>query len=167
MYIRHLEPFDAELYQQIRFRSLQENPEAFLTTYEIQKAKPIETIQDNLQRSDLKFTLGCFSEFGELAGIVTFVRESNPKIAHKANIYAMYVSPEFRGKRIGYSLLTELIQEARQCAGLEQINLTVVSSNLAAKKLYEAMGFTSYGIEPRATKLKGTYYDDDLMVLKL
>ncbi|MDF2964516.1 MAG: hypothetical protein K0S39_6251 [Paenibacillus sp.] len=167
MYIRFLDPTDAEIYSEIRFRSLLENPEAFLTTYEIQKEKPIETTQQNLQRTDSKFTLGCFTDNRELVGIVTFMRESNPKIIHKGNVYAMYVAPEFRGKGAGYALMTRLHDEARQCAGLEQINLTVVSTNLAAKKLYESVGFTAYGTERNAMKSNGYYLDDDLMVVRL
>ncbi|SFM48313.1 Protein N-acetyltransferase, RimJ/RimL family [Paenibacillus sp. 1_12] len=167
MNIRCLDPADAEIYRQIRLRSLQETPDAFLTTYEIQQARPYEDFQQNLQRTAMKFTLGCFAENNELAGIVTFVRESNSKITHKGNIYAMYVSPEFRGKHVGYALLTELLQQAKQCPGLEQINLTVVSTNLAAKKLYESVGFTTYGTERNAMKSSGRYLDDDLMAIRI
>ncbi|MEK3724771.1 GNAT family N-acetyltransferase [Paenibacillus sp. FSL H8-0034] len=167
MNIRYLGPTDADIYRQLRLRSLQENPEAFLTTYDIQQAKPLEAFQQNLQRTAMNFTLGCFTEAQELAGIVTFVRESNPKITHKGTIYAMYVCPEFRGQRIGYALLTELIEQAKQCPGLEQINLTVVSTNHAAKKLYESVGFTTYGTERNAMKSHGQYSDDDLMVIRL
>ncbi|MCR8634689.1 GNAT family N-acetyltransferase [Paenibacillus radicis (ex Xue et al. 2023)] len=165
MNIRCLNPADAEIYREIRLKSLKENPEAFLTTYEIQLIKPIEEFQQNLEQTELKFTLGCFSKANELAGIVTFVRESNPKITHKGTIYAMYVSPEFRGMRVGYALLTELIQRAKQFPGLEQIKLTVVSNNLAAKKLYESIGFTTYGTERNAMKTNGQYWDDDMMVI--
>ncbi|NOU92367.1 GNAT family N-acetyltransferase [Paenibacillus sp. LMG 31456] len=167
MNIRCLNPTDAEIYRQIRFTSLKENPEAFLTTYEIQLEKPIEEFQQNLQQTAMKFTLGCFTKADELAGIVTFVRESNPKITHKGSIYAMYVNPEFRGMRVGYALLTELLQRAKQLPGLEQINLTVVSNNLAAKRLYESVGFTTYGTERNAMKSNGQYWDDDLMSIIL
>lgn len=165
MTLRLLGPDDAEIYRQIRFKSLQESPEAFLTTYEIQLAKPIEEFRQNLQSNNFRFTLGCFTETNELAGIVTFARETNPKITHKGNIYAMYVSSEYRGRRIGNALLTELLQRAKQLPGLEQINLTVVSSNLAAKKLYETVGFTTYGTERNAMKNNGQYWDEDYMTL--
>nr|WP_260987018.1 hypothetical protein [Paenibacillus terrae] len=76
---------DAEIYREMRLKSLKENPEAFLTTYEIEKDKPIEQLRRNLIASDHRFTLGAFIN-GGLIGIVTFVRESNPKIVHKGNI---------------------------------------------------------------------------------
>lgn len=48
---------------------------------------------------------------------------------------------------------------------LEQLNLGVVSTNEPAKRLYESMGFKTYGIEKRAIKMNGVYNDDEHMVL--
>jgi len=166
MKIRILDKRDAEIYRELRLKSLKENPEAFLTTYEIEKDKPIEQLQQNLVPSDNRFTLGAFIN-GQLIGIVTFVRESNPKVAHKGNIYAMYVSPDFRAKGIGKTLIQELIIKAKQYEGLEQINLTVISKNTAAKRLYETNGFVTYGTERNAHKIGTQYWDEDLMALRL
>ncbi|MGO4699299.1 N-acetyltransferase family protein [Paenibacillus sp. 2TAB26] len=166
MKIRILDSADAEIYRELRLKSLKENPEAFLTTYEIEKDKPIEQLQRNLIASDNRFTLGAFIN-SELIGIVTFVRESNSKISHKGNVYAMYVSPEFREKGIGKSLIQELVIKAKQFDGLEQINLTIISNNDAAKRLYETAGFVTYGTEQNALKTGYQYWDEDLMVLRL
>ncbi|WP_261381701.1 GNAT family N-acetyltransferase [Paenibacillus cremeus] len=157
---------DAEIYRELRLKSLKENPEAFLTTYELEKDKPIEQLRSNLIASDNRFTLGAFIN-SELIGIVTFVRESNPKIVHKGNVYAMYVSPKFREKGIGKSLVQELVIKAKQCDGLEQINLTVISNNNAAKRLYETIGFVTYGTERNALKTGYQYWNENLMVLRL
>jgi ribosomal protein S18 acetylase RimI-like enzyme len=164
--IRVLDTEDADIYRELRLRSLKENPEAFLTTLEIEKEKPIEQVRNNLKTTDSRFTLGAFSD-SELIGIVTFVRESNPKTIHKGNVYAMYVSPEFRGKGIGKALIQELVKRANQCDGLEQMNLTVISNNTAAKRLYETVGFVVYGTERYALKSGDQYWDEELMVLRL
>nr|WP_237167850.1 GNAT family N-acetyltransferase [Paenibacillus yonginensis] len=95
MEIRVLTAEDAEIYREIRLRSLKENPEAFLTTYEREQNLPIEELRQKIKATEHQFTLGAFMD-GELAGIVTFVRESRAKITHKGNVFAMYVSPEFR-----------------------------------------------------------------------
>jgi RimJ/RimL family protein N-acetyltransferase len=63
--------------------------------------------------------------------------------------------------------MVELIRRARLCEGLEQINLTVMSDNEPAKKLYTSLGFTIYGVERNALKYKGRYFDEDFMVLKV
>ena len=44
------------------------------------------------------------------------------------------------------------------------VQLTVVSENEAARRLYRAMGFVEYGYEKRALKQDGRYYDEVLMV---
>jgi len=113
-----------------------------------------------------RFTLGAFIN-SQLIGIVTFVRESNPKVIHKGDIYAMYVSPDSRGKRIGKSLVQDLVTKAKQCEGLEQINLTVISNNTAAKRLYETIGFVTYGTERNALKSGSQYWDEDFMAIRL
>ena len=79
----------------------------------------------------------------------------------------MYVTPEMRGKGVAKSLMHEAIDKARTLEGIEQIYLTVVSSNVAAKKLYTSLGFEVYGTEKRALKIEQTYLDEDLMVLFL
>ena len=79
----------------------------------------------------------------------------------------MYVSPDFREKGIGKSLVQELVIKAKKCDGLEQINLTVISNNNAAKQLYETIGFVTYGKERNALKTGNQYWDDNLMVLQL
>ncbi|BFT72233.1 GNAT family N-acetyltransferase [Paenibacillus sp. P36] len=48
---------------------------------------------------------------------------------------------------------------------MEQINLIVLSENVIAKKLYKSLGFEIYGVEHKALKYNGQYFDEDLMVL--
>jgi RimJ/RimL family protein N-acetyltransferase len=50
---------------------------------------------------------------------------------------------------------------------VEQVCLTVVASNVAARRLYSAAGFEEYGLERRALKVGDEYYDEVLMVLPL
>jgi RimJ/RimL family protein N-acetyltransferase len=167
MNIRVLQESDAESYQNLRLSSLQVNPEAFGSTYEREAEFSIETVEERLKTTKDKFVLGAFAISGSLVGIVAFVRENSFKTTHKGNIFGMYVSPELRGKGLGRTLLLELIKRVRDLDGLEQINLTVVSSNDSAKMLYESVGFEAYGIEQNALKFKGQYYDEDLMVFRL
>ncbi|MBZ5494182.1 MAG: hypothetical protein LAO76_24930 [Acidobacteriia bacterium] len=50
--------------------------------------------------------------------------------------------------------------------GIEQITL-VASARLPAQRLYESVGFKSYGVEPHSLKIGDEYVDDVLMVLWL
>ena len=166
MNIRIINESDAKLYQELRLRALKINPEAFGSTYEREVKFTLETVKERLNPTNDKFSLGVFDD-RKLVGIVTFMRESSPKTAHKGNIYGMFVMPEMRGKDLGKSLLLELISRAKYCNGLEQINLAVVSDNEPAKNLYKGIGFEVYGVEKNALKFNGKYFDEDLMVLKL
>jgi ribosomal protein S18 acetylase RimI-like enzyme len=167
MNIRVLEQSDAPLYQQLRLSSLKVNPEAFGSTFEREAVYTLETVVERIKSTTDKFVLGAFDARSSLVGIVTFMRETSLKTAHKGNVYGMYVAPEMRGKGLGKLLMLELIVMAKACDGLEQVNLTVVSNNGSAKKLYESVGFEVYGVERNALKFNGQYFDEDFMVLKL
>ncbi|WP_053251746.1 GNAT family N-acetyltransferase [Ensifer adhaerens] len=54
-----------------------------------------------------------------------------------------------------------VIDEAR--GKVEQLQLTVVSSNAAAIQLYSKLGFVGYGLEKRALRVDGQYFDEMLM----
>jgi RimJ/RimL family protein N-acetyltransferase len=166
MNIRVINESDAQLYQNLRLSALKINPEAFGSTYEKEFKFTLGTVKERLQPTNDKFTLGVFDD-RKLVGIVTFMRETSAKTAHKGNIYGMFILPEKRGQDLGKSLLLELISKAKDCNGLEQLNLTVVSDNEPAKKLYKRIGFEVYGVEKNALKFNGNYFDEDLMVLKL
>ncbi len=168
MNIRLLDEFDAQRYQVVRLRALKNDPDSFGSTYEQEAVKPLEKFAERIQQTANKFTLGCIDDSQSLIGIVNFVREDRLKTAYKGNIYGMYIEPGFRGQGIGRSLLFALIETAtRECEGLEQIHLTVVSNNEPAKRLYTSLGFEVYGVEPHALKFNAHYLDEDLMILKL
>jgi ribosomal protein S18 acetylase RimI-like enzyme len=156
---------DAQLYQELRLSALKINPEAFGSTYEREVKFSLESVVERLKPTKEKFVLGAFDDRASLVGIVTFMRENSHKTGHKGNVFGMYIAPESRGQGLGKSLMLELIRKARNCDGLEQINLTVVSENDSAKKLYKSVGFGVYGVERNALKFNGKYYNEDLMVL--
>ncbi|WNB91690.1 GNAT family N-acetyltransferase [Bacillus sp. NEB1478] len=167
MEIRLLNPSDAESYWELRLEALQQNPEAFATSYEeaLKRENPIEQVASRLQGNG-DFTFGAFHN-GKLIGVVTLLQEKVMKMAHKAYILAMYVTPGNRGKSVGKAILTEAINHAKQNSEIMKLNLTVVSSNESAKKLYASLGFKAYGYEKAALKVNDKYYDEEHMVLFL
>ncbi|QSO52047.1 GNAT family N-acetyltransferase [Alicyclobacillus curvatus] len=167
MNLRVLDEPDARLYQQLRLSALSMNPDVFGSTYEREVKFSLETVRERMKPTNDRFVLGAFDDSGSLVGIVTFMRESGLKTAHKGNVFGMYVAPEMRGHGLGKSLMLELIKKARECDGLEQINLAVVSENEFAKRLYNSVGFQVYGVERNALKFNGHYFDEELMVLKM
>ena len=79
----------------------------------------------------------------------------------------MYVRAELRGKKIGRRLMTMLIERAGKIEGLEQILISVTTTQAAAKALYRSLGFNPFGREPRALKIGEGYIDEEFMALWL
>jgi RimJ/RimL family protein N-acetyltransferase len=126
---------------------------------------PLVEVAKRLQPSHDSFVFGAFSD--GLVGIVGFFRRPEMKIRHKGTIWGMYVTPEARGMGLGKGLMNALIQHASSIPHLEQLILSVVTTNEAAHHLYLSLGFKSYGIERSGLKLGDNYLDEELMMLKL
>ncbi|MTT31434.1 GNAT family N-acetyltransferase [Terrilactibacillus sp. BCM23-1] len=152
MEIRLLNSLDAENYLDLRLEALQNSPEAFAASYEEEKDQSFEKYKSRFQSQD-SFTFGAF-ENEKLIGVVTLVKEKKLKLKHRANIFAMYVSPEKRGIGAGKSLMLEAIKKAKELEGIEQIYLTVVTTNDPAKRLYSSLGFKAFGKDKRAIMSK-------------
>jgi ribosomal protein S18 acetylase RimI-like enzyme len=167
MNIRLLKALDAKSYWDLRLEALKQNPEAFATSYEeaINRENPIEGVAKNLTNED-NYTFGAFNNT-KLVGVVTLLRETSMKLKHRANILAMYVTPKMRGFSVGENLLLEAIKQAKSIGEIEKLNLTVVTTNQSARKLYTKIGFVVFGTEEQALKLNDSYYDEEYMVLFL
>ncbi|WP_066295790.1 GNAT family N-acetyltransferase [Bacillus sp. FJAT-29937] len=165
MNIRLLNPNDAVAYRDLRLIALKNHPAAFASSYEEEKDRPAEVYGERFQSGD-SFTFGAF-ENEALIGSVTLFKESKLKLKHRANIFAMYVSPEKRKMGIGKHLMASALKKARELNEIEQIYLTVEATNEPAKKLYQSFGFETFGRDPKALKIEDVYFDEEHMVLYL
>jgi RimJ/RimL family protein N-acetyltransferase len=156
--IRRLETADAALYREIRLEALKQNPEAFGSTFESENDKPPSWFEAAVSQRDI---FGAFVQ-GTLAGIAGYMAQNNPKQAHKAVLWGMYVRTAARNSGLGKRLVEAVLDHA--CERVEALQLTVVSENEAARRLYGSLGFVEYGVEKRALKQDGRYYDEVLMV---
>jgi ribosomal protein S18 acetylase RimI-like enzyme len=76
----------------------------------------------------------------------------------------MGVLQPYRKLGVGQKLISRTIQRAEE-KGLERVELQVFSSNTAAIRLYEKVGFVTEGIKKKARKLDGRY--DDIVEMAL
>jgi ribosomal protein S18 acetylase RimI-like enzyme len=161
--IRRLIPTDAPAYRALRLRGLKAHPEAFTSSHDAEAARPVAASEARLAPDGADIVYGAFVG-AALAGVVGISREPREKNRHVAHVFGMYVAQEHGRLGIGRALLQHLIDQARRERGLEQLVLTVTQSNDAARALYESAGFRSFGIEPRAIRVAGRYYDKNHMV---
>jgi len=165
MSVRIVTRADAAAFRELRLRALREHADAFTSSYEEDVQKPLAATEQRLAGGDGSTFWGAFVD-GRLQGIVGLARDPRMKNAHKADVVAMYVAPESGRRGLGRQLLQAVIDHARS-VGLEQLVLSVTHSNHAAAGLYRTTGFVRFGVEPRAIKVAGEYFDKERMILFL
>lgn len=162
--IRQLTQDDAQEFFRLRLEALQVSPSSFGASYEDTLEAGLEKLSERLIAKSDAFVLGAFNK-DELVGILGFVRNEGSKVQHKGFIWGVYVTSKMRRSGLARRLATEAIRRAQEL-GLEQVHLSVTVSNHNALKLYESLGFQTYGTEPAAIRFGGEMFDEYLMVLR-
>jgi RimJ/RimL family protein N-acetyltransferase len=75
------------------------------------------------------------------------------------------IAKQWRGKGLGYLLLTELIQRSEEKWHPKNIYLHVVSTNTKARQLYESLGFRIVAQLPQWFEYNKKYLDEYLLLL--
>ena len=137
-----LTPDQWETYRDIRLRGLLEAPQAFLRSYEEEKAFPPERW---LQRASNPYNFLALEDGVPLGTMGAFVEgESGDRVAH---IVGVFVTEKARGKGIGSKLLNAVMGKIRQDRSIKTVRLTVNKDQLSAVRLYEKFGFRITGEE--------------------
>lgn len=92
-----------------------------------------------------------------VVGWVDITPSSNPRLSHRGFL-GMGILTSHRRQGLGTQLLQAAIEHAKKI-GLEKIELSVYSENLAAIALYKKVGFQKMGYIRNYRKLEGKYFD--------
>ena len=157
--IRRLTVDDLAAYRAIRHEALVHHPEAFVSSAEAFAEKSDSEIRQTLEALTV---FGAVLPDGTLGGINAFFRNDGAKERHRGWMIQVYVRPEHRGTGMSKALCEHLIEHARH--HVMQVHLGVWSENEPAIRLYQKLGFETYGTEPRYLFVNGRYIDEHLMV---
>jgi ribosomal protein S18 acetylase RimI-like enzyme len=165
MQIRELTGDDAAAFRELRLRALVECPSAFASSHEEECDAPPEYWIRRAQPGEWGAAFG--AQIGtELVGITAVAREDRRKLAHRASVRSVYVSPSFRRRGIARGLLEAAIARAWAMSGVRQLHLSVTASNSDAIALYRSAGFEPTGLEPGFVQVDGVLHDDLELMLR-
>lgn len=162
--VRELTPADAEAYRSVRLRALHEKPPAFGSLPEVEPN--LTETAARLVKSDDRCFFGAF-QGEQLIGIIRLSRYSAPNEKHRAYLGGLYVLPPFRCHGCGRALVRKALSHAANTPGIKRVNLTVVTQQELAIRLYQSFGFRIYGTEQETFSRDGQFYDEHLMTLEL
>jgi ribosomal protein S18 acetylase RimI-like enzyme len=140
----------------LRLAGLRAFPFAFRPDAEEAEAQPLSWAERRLANEG-EYWFGAF-EGQELVGAICLRTQEGRKIRHSASLNALVVDPQRQRRGIGAALVGHLIGFARSLGHVRQLTLTVHDGNTGAERLYDAFGFTIFGMEPNALLHDGKYY---------
>jgi ribosomal protein S18 acetylase RimI-like enzyme len=165
--LRSIGTKDASEFWALRFEMLELEPfaysadlEEFADTNTADQARKLESLDEG------EFVLGAWMD-GELVGCAILRYEAGRKFSHIANVFSVYVKAHARGQGIARAMMLEVIARARLLPRIKKLNISVMSTQTAARQMYESLGFQTWGTEPRAMMIEAVFADETHMVLNL
>ena len=167
--IRPIRLDDLDVFRAMRIEAVRDCPLAFTADLAATEARTIDEWRQQVARStgdgrDVIMLADAGPQQG-LAGMAGVFTIDQPKLAHVGTAWGVYVRPAFRERGVGERLLRACVDWARE-HGRVMLKLSVVAGNDAARRCYERVGFTPYGVEPLAVRWEGKLYDEILMALR-
>lgn len=163
--IRALGAADTEAFKALRLLAIADSPAAVWPTAAEEAQRTDQETRAKIEPSATQVVFGAFSGL-ELIGMAGLRREPLIQVAHKAMVWGVFVLPTARAGGVARRLLARIRTHAAEI-GVIQIHLSVNAENTPAKNLYTALGFETFGVEPRALRIGARFYDEEQMCLRL
>lgn len=156
---------DMSAFRTLRLQALHDHPEAFSADYE-RHAKG----DNDFWKPYFDFSENAIIHFAvheeKLIGMTGVRLDTSPKTKHNANIWGVYVLPDWRGHGLARALVNACCDWARERGALIA-RLGVAAANQSALRCYESCGFKVTGTDPKALLVNGKFYDEHLMAREL
>lgn len=161
--IRKLEPHESAIYREIRLDCLKNASDYFGSTYDEEASNPKLKFENFIENaSPDNFMFGAF-DGDRIIGITGFKRMERLRDRHRGEVVQVYVDAGYRGQNVGEKLIRSVLEQAFTLEGIEQVQLSAIADNEKAIKLYEKIGFRTFGIQPHYFKMGDTYTDQCFM----
>lgn len=162
--VKVLAPEDIPLMQALRREALASAPYAFASSLDDDRTLDPGFVARSIANAATSVILLALAD-GRAVGMVGAARQEKRKSQHRAQIWGMYVSPEWRRGGVGAQLLAAVLEHIRAWAGVREVALCVTSAARDAQRLYERAGFRVWGCEPAALRWKDVSVDDYHLIL--
>ncbi|HEY5797039.1 MAG TPA: GNAT family N-acetyltransferase [Bosea sp. (in: a-proteobacteria)] len=160
--IRPLTAEDAPAYRALRLSALADTPAAFGASHREEAAQPLDWFTARITPLPPSRVYGVFNG-NALIGIAGFLAYGGEKKRHIGLLWGVYVAPAGRGSGIAAALVGAVIAHAREHVLVLHADVGV--DNQPAQRLYERLGFGSYGIQPKALRIDGVFHDEAMLAL--
>lgn len=125
--------------------------------------KQREWLEERIGRErDLFILATADSEPGLVIGALHFYSCNRRVLAHHGD-FGISVDEAWRGRGVGTALIGVLLEWARAHPTIEKVCLGVFENNVAARRLYERLGFKVEGRREKFFKMPSGYVDDLMM----
>lgn len=163
--IREVIPTDIDAFWQLRLKALHDHPDAFGSDYESSRALGPPYVEHGYFEGGVNRLFAAFTANGVLIAQAGVYGESG-KRSHIANIISVYTHPDHRGHGLALTLVQMCIDHLKSFPEFTSIRISANSSNVAAIRTYQKLGFESWGEEPDAIRTAdGSCHNELHMVL--
>ena|SRR5258705_6709411 len=141
--------------------SLYMNPEVnHFFLYEIMDKVMFKPIFDQLRKAN---TLYIYEQASHRIGMFKLIRLTH-RTSHIAYLGGLAIHADYWGKGEGYKMMQEIISFGKQL-GLVRLELSTITTNEKAIRLYEKAGLKKEGVLRKYTRLKegNTFLDEVIM----
>jgi ribosomal protein S18 acetylase RimI-like enzyme len=135
--IRRLTADDWHIFRRVRLMALKEAPYAYGSRWQDE----VDRGEDDWKAAVVRRTRFVAEAGGQVVGMVAVGPSTH---SGAADVTSMWVDPGSRGQGVGASLLSTVLDWARN-AGRKQVLLWVTEDNPHAERLYERHGFRRTG----------------------